>query len=128
MSSARSHARTKPTESATRRGVFTDQRALKGRATRAEFSPQEPLLASRIVAPRRAAIGSLPLPRRLQGLTGAHESARAGDGGDFRDIHPFTAGDRLRRIDWKATARRGQNAADLYVRRTAALAGTIDVL
>ena len=30
--------------------------------------------------------------------------------------------DRLRRIDWKATARRGQNAGDLYVRRTAALA------
>jgi uncharacterized protein (DUF58 family) len=28
----------------------------------------------------------------------------------------------MRRIDWKATARRGQNAADLYVRRTAALA------
>jgi uncharacterized protein (DUF58 family) len=83
--------------------------------------PQEPLVASRVVAPRRAAIGWLPLPRRLQGLTGSHESARAGDGGDFRDVHPFTAGDRLRRIDWKATARRGQNAADLYVRRTAAL-------
>ncbi len=84
--------------------------------------PQEPLVASRVVAPPRTAIRSLPLPRRLQGLTGSHESARAGDGGDFRDIHPFTAGDRLRRIDWKATARRGQNAGDLYVRRTAALA------
>ena len=84
--------------------------------------PQEPLVASRVVAPRRTAIRSLPLPRRLQGLTGSHESARAGDGGDFRDVHPFTAGDRLRRIDWKATARRGQNAGDLYVRRTAALA------
>ena len=72
--------------------------------------------------PSGASIGWLPLPRRLQGLTGSHESARAGDGGDFRDVHPFTAGDRLRRIDWKATARRGQNAGDLYVRRTAALA------
>ena len=84
--------------------------------------PQEPLIAGRIIAPQRAAFGSLPVPRRLQGLTGSHESARAGDGGDFRDVHPFTAGDRLRRIDWKATARRGQNAADLYVRRTNALA------
>jgi len=83
--------------------------------------PLEPLVAGLVVAPRRAMIRSLPLPRRLQGLTGSHESARAGDGGDFRDIHPFTAGDRLRRIDWKATARRGQNAGDLYVRRTAAL-------
>jgi uncharacterized protein (DUF58 family) len=84
--------------------------------------PQEPLVVSRVVAPTRAAIRWLPLPRRLQGLTGSHESARAGDGGDFRDVHPFTVGDRLRRIDWKATARRGQNAGDLYVRRTAALA------
>jgi uncharacterized protein (DUF58 family) len=84
--------------------------------------PLEPLVASRVVAPRSATIASLPLPRRLQGLTGSHESARAGDGGDFRDIHPFTAGDRLRRVDWKATARRGQGPADLYVRRTAALA------
>jgi uncharacterized protein (DUF58 family) len=84
--------------------------------------PLGPLIASRVVAPGRATIGWLPLPHRLQGLTGSHESARAGDGGDFRDIHPFTAGDRLRRIDWKATARRGQHAADLYVRRTAALA------
>jgi uncharacterized protein (DUF58 family) len=84
--------------------------------------PQAPLVASRVVAPRQVAIKWLPLPRRLQGLTGSHESARAGDGGDFRDVHPFTAGDRLRRIDWKATARHGQNAADLYVRRTAALA------
>jgi uncharacterized protein (DUF58 family) len=84
--------------------------------------PGAALVASRVVAPRRSAIGSLPLPGRLQGLTGSHESARAGDGGDFRDVHPFTPGDRMRRIDWKATARRGQSAADLYVRRTAALA------
>jgi uncharacterized protein (DUF58 family) len=84
--------------------------------------PLDPLVASRVVAPRGATLASLPLPRRLQGLTGTHESARAGDGGDFRDVHPFTAGDRLRRVDWKATARRGQGPADLYVRRTAALA------
>lgn len=84
--------------------------------------PLEPLVASSVVAPRSMTIRWLPLPRRLQGLTGSHESARAGDGGDFRDVHPFTVGDRLRRIDWKATARRGQNAGDLYVRRTAALA------
>jgi uncharacterized protein (DUF58 family) len=83
--------------------------------------PHEPLVASRVIAPRRATVASLALPPRLRGLTGSHESARAGDGGDFRDVHPFAAGDRLRRIDWKTTARRGQNAGDLYVRRTAAL-------
>ena len=84
--------------------------------------PQGPLVADRVIAPREATIRSLPLPRRLHGLTGSHESARAGDGGDFRDIHPFAAGDRLRRIDWRATARLGQNPGDLYVRRTSALA------
>jgi uncharacterized protein (DUF58 family) len=83
--------------------------------------PQEPIIASRVVAPPRTTIGWLPLPQRLLGLTGSHESVRAGDGGDFRDVHQFTTGDRLRRIDWKTTARHGQNAADLYVRRTGAL-------
>jgi uncharacterized protein (DUF58 family) len=83
--------------------------------------PEEPLIASRVIAPSSATVASLPLPLRLRGLTGSHESARAGDGGDFRDVHPFAAGDRLRRIDWKTTAHRGQNAGDLYVRRTAAL-------
>jgi uncharacterized protein (DUF58 family) len=99
-----------------------------GADTAALSLPGEPLVASLVVAPRSVAIGRLPLPRRLQGLTGSHESARAGDGGDFRDVHPFTAGDRLRRIDWKATARRGQSAGDLYVRRTGALADTTVLL
>ncbi len=85
-------------------------------------APQEPIVAEHVAAPAQRAVGSLPLPRRLQGLTGPHESARAGDGGEFRDVHPFTAGDRLRRIDWKATARRGRVAGELYVRRTNALA------
>jgi uncharacterized protein (DUF58 family) len=84
--------------------------------------PQEPIVGERVVPPSQTMIDALPLPRRLQAMTGLHESARLGDGGEFRDIHPFTPGDRLRRIDWKATARRGQSAADLYVRRTNALA------
>jgi uncharacterized protein (DUF58 family) len=83
--------------------------------------PEVPLVASRVVAPPRAMVAWLALPPRLRGLTGSHESARVGDGGDLRDVHPFASGDRLRRIDWKATARHAQNAADLYVRRTAAL-------
>jgi uncharacterized protein (DUF58 family) len=83
---------------------------------------QEPIIGERVVPPGQTMIDALPLPRRLQAMTGLHESARLGDGGEFRDIHPFTPGDRLRRIDWKATARRAQSAADLYVRRTNALA------
>lgn len=44
MSSVRDQARTKPTESATRRDVFTDLRARKGRVTRAESASPRPLL------------------------------------------------------------------------------------
>ncbi|MGH2861896.1 MAG: DUF58 domain-containing protein [Solirubrobacteraceae bacterium] len=101
--------------------VRFDYRFLSTDAAAASI-PQDPIVGERVVAPSQKLIRSLPLPRRLQGLTGPHESARAGDGGEFRDIHPFTVGDRLRRIDWKATARRGQSAGDLYVRRTNALA------
>ncbi|MGC9221066.1 MAG: DUF58 domain-containing protein [Solirubrobacteraceae bacterium] len=84
--------------------------------------PLPEIVVDRVISPQQVPIRSLPLPRRLQALTGSHESARAGDGGDFRDIHLFNPGDRLRRIDWKATARRSQPAGDLYVRRTSALA------
>lgn len=95
---------------------------LLGADAGAASSTVGPLTAERVVAPQNFKFDALPLPPRLQGLTGQHESARAGDGGEFRDVHPFTAGDRLRRIDWKATARHGQNIGDLYVRRTNALA------
>lgn len=74
----------------------------------------------RVVRPRVVRIRSLPLPARLIGLTGPHPSARPGDGGEFRDVDRFQPGDRLRRIDWKATARRAQNAGELFVRRTMA--------
>lgn len=90
--------------------------------------PQEPIIGERVVPPSHTMIDALPLPRRLQAMTGAHESARLGEGGEFRDIHPFSPGDRLRRIDWKATARRGQNAGELYVRRTNALADATVVI
>jgi uncharacterized protein (DUF58 family) len=64
-------------------------------------------------------VRSLPLPSRLLGLTGQHVSSRPGDGGEFRDIDRFRPGDRLRRIDWRATARAGRDG-DLFVRRTTA--------
>ena len=74
----------------------------------------------RVVRPVAVPIRSLPLPARLLGLTGQHVSARPGDGGEFRDVDRYRAGDRLRRIDWKATARRAQRPGELYVRRTTA--------
>lgn len=63
-----------------------------------------------------------PLPHRLRGRNGSHGSRTPGEGSEFRDIHPFQPGDRLRRIDWRATARRPDEAGGLYVRRTFATA------
>lgn len=81
------------------------------------------------VLPRADMLREVPLPYRLQGLTGPHDSRRAGDGNDLRDINLFTPGDRLRRIDWRVTARRNSGGfggpgtiTDLYVRRSYATA------
>ncbi len=82
--------------------------------------PTLPFFSERVVEPPYSAPRSLPLPERLTGLTGPHNSSRPGDGGEFRDIDRFTTGDRLRRIDWRATARRAQTPGELYVRRTTA--------
>ena len=74
--------------------------------------------SSRVIPPRILPLRRLPLPFRMFGLSGGHDSARPGDGGEFRDIGQFVPGDRLRRIDWRVTARRGQSPGDLYVRRS----------
>ncbi|WP_167131633.1 DUF58 domain-containing protein [Paramicrobacterium chengjingii] len=83
---------------------------------------------SHTVRPDIVPLPRLLLPHRLHGLTGAHESTRPGDGGGFRDIHPFAPGDRLRRIDWKATARLSRRAGDVYVRRTFAASDATTVI
>src|SRR5690606_31770923 len=91
------------------------------------------------VLPGLQRISLVPLPFRLQGLTGPHSWRRAGDGGDLHDVRMFAPGDRLRRIDWRVTARRAADRtggfggpgssglgssglAELYVRRTYATA------
>ena len=86
------------------------------------------------VLPRPQPLHRLPLPPRLQGLTGAHVSRRVGDGGDLHDIAPFAAGDRLRRIDWRVSLRasgRSQlpgSLTELHVRRTFATADAVVTL
>ncbi|WP_217184284.1 DUF58 domain-containing protein [Streptomyces sp. AC495_CC817] len=70
----------------------------------------------------------LPVAPRLTGMHGAHDGSRQGDGGEFRDIHPFAPGDQLRRIDWKATARAARRPGDLLVRRTNSLSDSSVVI
>lgn len=85
-----------------------------------------------LVLPAARILRELPLPHRLQGLTGSHASRRPGDGGDLRDVALFAPGDRLRRIDWRVTARRagqsGGTLSDLYVRRDFATADAVVML
>ncbi len=48
-----------------------------------------------------------PAPHPV-GLVGAHRSQRPGDGSEFFGIRPFQVGDRLRRIQWRVSARTGE--------------------
>ena len=93
-----------------------------------EEEPTEVSGTRRLVLPGAVPLGRLPLPLRLRGLTGPHSSRRLGDGSELRDIHPFTPGDRLRRIDWRTTARRSPELDTLYVRRTYSSAEATAVL
>ncbi|UKJ64791.1 DUF58 domain-containing protein [Cellulosimicrobium cellulans] len=72
----------------------------------------------RLVLPRPTPLGRLPVSSRLRGLSGPHTSRHPGDGTELRDVDAFRPGDRLRRIDWRATARRSPTLDTLYVRRT----------
>ena len=108
--------------------VFPVDYAASGPEDAARTAPRSVPAIPVTLLPRTRPLRELPLPFRLQGLTGGHDSRRAGDGGDLRDVNLFTPGDRLRRIDWRVTARRagastgGAALTDLYVRRTFATA------
>ncbi|MEX2563340.1 MAG: DUF58 domain-containing protein [Nitriliruptoraceae bacterium] len=127
-----------------RQPVFSvaHQEAGADRLVRSDGRTAGPVRAT--VLPVAHPLGRLPLPPRLQGMTGSHGSRRVGDGGDLHDVAPFAAGSRLRRIDWRVTLResgRGAGAAgaagatgaagavtDLFVRRTLATADAVITL
>ncbi|GIG41624.1 DUF58 domain-containing protein [Cellulomonas phragmiteti] len=90
--------------------------------------PTPAVTRSTVVLPSTTPLLDLPLPQRLRGLTGPHESRRPGEGGGLRDVHPWVPGDRLRRIDWRVTARRSPDLSELYVRREHAQAEAVVVL
>ena len=50
--------------------------------------------------------GRAPVPHPL-GLVGTHPARRPGDGTELASIRPFTAGDRLRRVQWRVSLRTG---------------------
>jgi uncharacterized protein (DUF58 family) len=64
----------------------------------------------RLVLPPVTEVPVGPLPPRAAGLVGVHRSPRPGDGTEHRDIRPFQAGDRLRRVDWRVSLRAAATA------------------
>lgn len=57
--------------------------------------------------PLREGFAATDVVPRAEGLVGAHPSRRPGEGGDVAGVRPFVLGDRLRRVNWRVTARTG---------------------
>jgi uncharacterized protein (DUF58 family) len=47
-------------------------------------------------------------PLETQATTGNHVARTAGDGIEFADLRPYVPGDRVRHVNWRASARRGE--------------------
>ena len=54
--------------------------------------------------PREQRLRELVAPLRTQPFLGAHVARARGDGIEFADIRPFAPGDRVRQVNWRATA------------------------
>jgi uncharacterized protein (DUF58 family) len=59
------------------------------------------------VFPREQRVRELVAPFRTQPFLGTHVARARGDGIEFADVRPFQLGDRVRHVNWRATARRG---------------------
>ena len=72
------------------------------------------------VHPRATAVHTIPTPRETGAPFGIHASRKVGDGTDFADIRRFTAGDRMKRINWAVSLRtRHLHVNQFYVERSA---------
>jgi hypothetical protein len=72
------------------------------------------------VHPRATTVHIVPTPRETGAPFGIHASRKVGDGTDFADIRRFTAGDRMKRINWAVSLRtRHLHVNQFYVERSA---------
>jgi uncharacterized protein (DUF58 family) len=60
------------------------------------------------VYPRTSRLRRLLKPRATRPASGNRPAAVSGEGIEFAEIRAFRAGDRTRRVNWRASARRGQ--------------------
>jgi uncharacterized protein (DUF58 family) len=65
------------------------------------------------IYPREEVLRRILKPRETQALAGNEVSRAKGEGIEFADIRPFAPGDPLKRVNWRASARRGDG--DLWV-------------
>jgi uncharacterized protein (DUF58 family) len=71
------------------------------------FRTVERPLALRVY-PRPEALRDLVRPRETQVFAGNRVARQKGEGLEFADLRPFAAGDRIRLINWRASARRAE--------------------
>ena len=60
------------------------------------------------VYPRGETLERLLRPLETQTFAGTQTPRTRGEGIEFADLRPFVPGDRVRRVNWRATARRGE--------------------
>jgi uncharacterized protein (DUF58 family) len=60
------------------------------------------------VYPAAEALSSILRPLETQVFSGNQVARSRGEGIEFADLRPYVPGDRVRRINWRATARRGE--------------------
>ena len=83
---------------------------LRGHDTLGLFRFDQALPRSRElrVFPREQQLRTLLRPRDTQPYAGDEVARKRGDGIEFADIRPFAFGDQVTRVNWRATARRGE--------------------
>jgi uncharacterized protein (DUF58 family) len=59
------------------------------------------------IYPRGEELAKLLRPLETQTFAGTQTPRSRGEGIEFADLRPFVPGDRIRRVNWRATARRG---------------------
>ncbi|HXY85164.1 MAG TPA: DUF58 domain-containing protein [Gaiellaceae bacterium] len=60
------------------------------------------------VYPGEEFVRGLLAPLETQVFSGNHVARQRGEGIEFADLRPFVPGDRMRRVNWRASARRGE--------------------
>lgn len=96
-------------------GVARPDLLVAGRDGMSSYGPVKAAERRCVVLPTVDRVPPVALPPRPAGVVGSHRTRRPGDGSDLLDIRRFTPGDRIRRVDWRVSARTGE----LHVRRTA---------